>query len=720
LRSALLLGVFLVMPGALVSQEHAGLWPWETDASWRTVLDHLNADDSGLPLDALRVARAELNLGRVRAAATILEGITLRDSSHAAPLLALQASVASAEGRHDEAGRLFAHAATLVSGRYRGILAARAGSAYHRAGDETGAAGQYGVAMADLPRLAGWLGVRLAGVIGNDVAAESLLVGAPEAAAMLVLETHALRSLRSGDSAAAIGALARAGKHLEAARMGLAISDSVLARREAYAALVDRDTTDTRASLDLVLEVFSPANAAEFGTVARSAARVGEVRHAARYGGEAVAVGDSSSEALVAWGGWLELAGRRREALDVYARAGPDGAFARARALLRLGQRGPARQALVEFATKHPDHRAAPLALFLASDAGGSDTLLHTLAQQWPSSAIASSARMRLAARSLTRHDTLAARDYYGDEVRHDGSDAPRASYLLARLEFGSGDSQVARTSLVALARDDSIGYYGTIAREEAGLPPLVIAPPPDRAPTAAVWRALEDLDDLDAAGMVREADMLVVHLVSRSWSGAHEILDLAEGLIARDRVPQGIRLGWQAARSLSLNHPRVIRVVFPWPERELIETEAEAFGLDPYLLAGLIRQESSFKSSIRSRAGAVGFMQLMPATAREVANRLGVPWSDLMRSVPDANVHIGSAHLAGLLRGFDGAVIPALAAYNAGGTPVRRWLRYPEASDPVLFVERIPYTETRGYVKTVLRNRPLYRALYPPHEPTP
>ena len=327
---------------------------------------------------------------------------------------------------------------------------------------------------------------------------------------------------------------------------------------------------------------------------------------------------------------------------------------------------------------------------------------------------------MRLAARSLNRRDTLAAKGYYADEARYNGSDASRARYLLTRLEFGSGNSEDGRTGLVALARDDSIGYYGTIAREQARIPAPVFAPAPERVPTRAVRRALEDLDDLDAAGMVREAELLVAHLVSRGRSGAHETLDLAEGLIARDRVPEAIRLGWQAARTLTLNHPRVIRVIFPWPERELIEAEAEAFDLDPYLLAGLIRQESSFKSSIRSRAGAVGFMQLMPATAREVANRLHVPWGDLMRSVPDANVHIGSAHLAGLLRGYDGAVIPALAAYNAGGTPVRRWLRYPEADDPVLFVERIPYAETRGYVKTVLRNRALYRALYPRHEPTP
>ncbi len=78
-----------------------------------------------------------------------------------------------------------------------------------------------------------------------------------------------------------------------------------------------------------------------------------------------------------------------------------------------------------------------------------------------------------------------------------------------------------------------------------------------------------------------------------------------------------------------------------------------------------------------------------------------------------DANVHLGTAHLNQLLRQYDSAIVPSLAAYNAGGRAVSRWLRYPEARDPFLFVERIPYRETRGYVKAVMRNRALYRALY-------
>jgi soluble lytic murein transglycosylase len=92
------------------------------------------------------------------------------------------------------------------------------------------------------------------------------------------------------------------------------------------------------------------------------------------------------------------------------------------------------------------------------------------------------------------------------------------------------------------------------------------------------------------------------------------------------------------------------------------------------------------------------------------------VEWSDHLLRVPDANIHVGSAHLAMLLRHYRDELAPALAAYNAGLTPVERWRRrFPEARDPVLFTERIPYAETRGYVRTVLRNWSLYRILYPP-----
>ncbi|MCH7775225.1 MAG: lytic transglycosylase domain-containing protein, partial [Gemmatimonadetes bacterium] len=141
----------------------------------------------------------------------------------------------------------------------------------------------------------------------------------------------------------------------------------------------------------------------------------------------------------------------------------------------------------------------------------------------------------------------------------------------------------------------------------------------------------------------------------------------------------------------------------------------AREFDLDPFLLAALVRQESAFDADATSRAGARGLMQLMPATARGLARQLGVDWDNAFLGIADANVHLGAAHLAQMLRQYGGEIVPALAAYNAGGSRVRRWLRFPEAraGDWFLFIERIPFAETRGYVQTLLRNRELYSALY-------
>ena len=112
--------------------------------------------------------------------------------------------------------------------------------------------------------------------------------------------------------------------------------------------------------------------------------------------------------------------------------------------------------------------------------------------------------------------------------------------------------------------------------------------------------------------------------------------------------------------------------------------------------------------------AGARGLAQLTPETAALTARGLDVTFYPDWITVPDLNLHLGAAHLDELLRRFGGRVDAAVAAYNAGVTPVLRWLaRGGGTTDVDQFVELIPYQETRGYVRSVLRNREVYRALY-------
>ena len=152
----------------------------------------------------------------------------------------------------------------------------------------------------------------------------------------------------------------------------------------------------------------------------------------------------------------------------------------------------------------------------------------------------------------------------------------------------------------------------------------------------------------------------------------------------------------------------------FPLAYWELIQQKAQDRGLDPYLVLALIRQESLFDTRARSPAAALGLMQLIPATAARVARQLGLPApSQETLFQPDVNVALGTQYLKDLLQRYSNNWFKALAAYNAGEAAVDRWEKEIVTDDIEEFVERIPYVETRGYVKLVLRNHRIYKRLY-------
>jgi soluble lytic murein transglycosylase len=199
--------------------------------------------------------------------------------------------------------------------------------------------------------------------------------------------------------------------------------------------------------------------------------------------------------------------------------------------------------------------------------------------------------------------------------------------------------------------------------------------------------------------------------------TSAARLLSAAESLRDAGATSSGLRL---ARRALDRGAPPTLaayRTLYPWPWEALVREAARARGVDPALAAAVIRQESSFTPGATSPAGAVGLMQLMPPVGRSLwdalgAQRVGIPWSFALLRQPDVNIALGMRHLATALAQYPDAAY-ALAAYNAGGTPVARWRRRPGADDPELFVERIAYDETRDYVRIVSRNRAFYAALY-------
>lgn len=152
-------------------------------------------------------------------------------------------------------------------------------------------------------------------------------------------------------------------------------------------------------------------------------------------------------------------------------------------------------------------------------------------------------------------------------------------------------------------------------------------------------------------------------------------------------------------------------RAYYPTAHLALLSREAEAREVPVALLLGLVRQESLFQPAVRSRAGAVGLMQVMPATGRLVARREGQRGRPDLHD-PEENVRLGTRFFADLLRQFDGDAPAALAAYNAGPGRVVRWRRERPGLGEAEFVETIPLAETRDYVKRVLFYQGAYEAL--------
>jgi soluble lytic murein transglycosylase len=154
--------------------------------------------------------------------------------------------------------------------------------------------------------------------------------------------------------------------------------------------------------------------------------------------------------------------------------------------------------------------------------------------------------------------------------------------------------------------------------------------------------------------------------------------------------------------------------LAFPLPFRSEVETLSKQNGLDPFLVAGLIRQESEFNPQAVSPTGARGLAQIQPATGRDLSRRLKLTtYSSAGLFQPRLNLELGTYYLKSLLSSVGGREDAALAAYDGGLTHVRAWLTWGEFREPAEFIETIPFTETHGYVQSVLRNAEMYRRLY-------
>jgi soluble lytic murein transglycosylase len=217
--------------------------------------------------------------------------------------------------------------------------------------------------------------------------------------------------------------------------------------------------------------------------------------------------------------------------------------------------------------------------------------------------------------------------------------------------------------------------------------------------------RAIEALLSLHANDMAVEVADVMSPQIANSESGFRLYIAALMG-----RVESGLpkfkilaSLFHDQSDMLSLT---ALKMYFPLSHFDLLDSSETA--LDPYLVLSLIRQESAFNSRARSAAGARGLMQLMPATARQLGARSASALFD-----PKVNIRVGTKYLTHRLRNYDGDVELTLAAYNAGFARVDGWLKRYPSENRLLFLDLIPFRETRDYVSAIERNYYWYVQLY-------
>jgi soluble lytic murein transglycosylase len=274
--------------------------------------------------------------------------------------------------------------------------------------------------------------------------------------------------------------------------------------------------------------------------------------------------------------------------------------------------------------------------------------------------------------------------------------------YWKGRALKAQGKHLQAMDILVPLARETN--FYGLLAAEEIG---ATLSAPPD------IWKPLDaDLKKIQAIPGIQRAlhlnNLGMAPEALLEWLYASRDLDDRQ-LLASAEVAR--RANWVDRAVNTADKTRQVHdfsLRFPTPYRELLAAAARTNQLDEAWVYGLMRQESRFMPEVRSQVGAAGLMQLMPATARWVAKKLGVNgFKQNQLTQVGTNLSFGSYYLRYVLNKLGNPVL-ATAGYNAGPNRPRRWLA-DAPMEGAIYAESIPINETRDYVKKVMTNSTLY-----------
>lgn len=593
----------------------------------------------------------------------------------------------------------------------------------------------YEDAAKKLPQIADWLYLRAAGVTrdSSDRAAYYARLRT-DVARDRIRHTDAIARERSRDFAGAIRAYSALGERLDALRLRVNPPADDASRAAARSELVSfisnsNNSADTRAAIDLFDKVFTTTTPAEELVIARAAAKSGVPERAATAYAKALSAGLGDVSDTFGYGSVLYRLRRYADAGTQFAKVRTPANLAaaaqyqRARAQIALGNTEAGRGTLRAITSAYPKDTSAASAMLLLADLATDDNrdqdarqTLMAMLKRFPTGRHSTNARFRAGMIAYIQGDRKGAAAEFDSLVARDSNstEALAASYWSGRSYAALGDKNRSNARWRAIINKEPLSYYSVLAAKR--LDTILVAQdrsPPNYGKVPAVDSAVTRIASLHDVGMDVEAGFENDRLFRDALSDPVRLVATGHALAGTDQASRSIALGRRALDEIGRS-PENYRLYFPVLERETLISSSKENGLDPVLVAALIRQESNFNPLATSPVGARGLMQLMPSVGQGLAASKGIaPWNPDLLYEPAINIRLGTAHLKGLAGRYND-VVKILAAYNAGESRVEKWSTKTGAADPEVFTERIPFVETRDYVRTILRNRAYYQALYP------
>ena len=377
----------------------------------------------------------------------------------------------------------------------------------------------------------------------------------------------------------------------------------------------------------------------------------------------------------------------------------------------------------------------------VTNDVSFYEPFFHACYESFPEDPLASYCHWKVTWAAYLRNRTLAAGYLQAHLQNFPESDHTTAAlYFLGRVAQAQQDYPAARAYFERLHGRSPNSYYGALAAHELTSPEigrasigstasafLASLPVPATVtgvgflPTADTQRIIERAHLLAAAGLDDFADGELRYGARTGTQPQILAMELAEESAHHDAPDQGIRIikhfdPAYMQQTVAAAPERFWRLAFPLPYRQALERYSHEHSLDPFMVAALIRQESEFNPRAVSHSNAHGLTQVMPSTGRALSRTLHIRrFRPDMLFRPEINLQIGTYYLRSQLDQLKGHWEETLASYNAGKSRVNRWLTWGEFREPAEFVESIPFSETRNYVQSVLRNAEMYRRLYGP-----